>query len=96
MSLPNGEEAGIIYTKYPTESDLTAHEIEHQSQYQNSENRTETFNQLVEESLMRGKGDVNPYETEGYLEYEAQQVQDMANDLDMELWLWRIKNEFYW
>lgn len=45
---------------------------------------------------MRGKGDVNPYETEGYLEYEAQQVQDMANDLDMELWLWRIKNEFYW
>ena len=42
MSLPNG----TIYTNYPEDLALTAHEIEHQSQYQNG-NKKELFKTLV-------------------------------------------------
>ncbi len=70
ISLPND----TIYTKDSSNKPLTAHEIEHQSQYQNGDKK-DVFERLVGESLDGANGKYNPYTTKGTLEYEAQQVQ---------------------
>ena len=75
MSLPND----TIYTNYPEDLALTAHEIEHQSQYQNGEK--EVFETLVREALDGASGKSDPYSTPGTLEYEAQQVQEKAGEI---------------
>jgi hypothetical protein len=90
VSLPNG----TIYTKDKNPSeDLTAHEIEHQATYQNGATVTaggvttplntaaEVFNQLVHEANLYNQGAVNPYRTPGYLEYEANRVQERAQTI---------------
>ena len=66
-----------IYTKDSSNKPLTAHEIEHQSQYQNGDKK-DVFERLVGESLDGANGKYNPYTTKGTLEYEAQQVQKAA------------------
>lgn len=73
-SLPND----TIYTTDPTDTALTAHEIEHQSQYQNGDKK-EVFERLVGESLMKQTTGADPYTTPDTLEYAAQQVQDRVN-----------------
>ncbi|MDY4674770.1 MAG: hypothetical protein SO369_07220 [Treponema sp.] len=70
ISLPND----TIYTTAPSNKPLTAHEIEHQSQYQNGDKK-DVFERLVGESLDGTSGKSDPYNTSGTLEYEAQQVQ---------------------
>lgn len=73
ISLPND----TIYTKEPSDKALTAHEIEHQSQYQNGDKK-EVFETLVNEALDKASGKSDPYNTSGTLEYKAQQVQERA------------------
>jgi hypothetical protein len=75
VSLPNG----FIYIK-PTvnmsekeKAALLAHEIEHQSQYQNGSPAI-VFAKLLQEAQTEGMAYVTP----GNLEYDAQQVQDRA------------------
>ena len=76
ISLPND----TIYTTAPSNKPLTAHEIEHQSQYQNGDKK-EVFETLVTEALDYASGNYDPYLTEGKLEYKAQQVQERANKI---------------
>ena len=76
ISLPND----TIYTKEPSSTHLTVHEIEHQSQYQNGDKK-EVFETLVNEALAGASGKSDPYNTPGTLEYEAQQVQKAADTL---------------
>ncbi|MCI6663317.1 MAG: hypothetical protein MSL09_03750, partial [Spirochaetia bacterium] len=76
ISLPND----TIYTKEPSSTHLTVHEIEHQSQYQNGDKK-EVFETLVTEALDKASGKSDPYNTAGTLEYAAQQVQDRARIL---------------
>ena len=59
---------------------LTAHEIEHQSQYQNGDKK-EVFETLVGEALDKASGKSDPYKDNKTLEYKAQQVQDRARIL---------------
>ena len=54
-----------------------AHEIEHQSQYQNN-NTKDTFEQLVQDAQMSNP---DPYTTPDTLEYAAQQVENRANEI---------------
>ena len=74
ISLPND----TIYTTDPTDTALTAHEIEHQSQYQNGDKK-EVFETLVGEALDKASGKSDPYKDNKTLEYAAQQVQDRVN-----------------
>ena len=76
ISLPND----TIYTKDSSNKPLTAHEIEHQSQYQNGDKK-DVFERLVGEALAGASGKSDPYNTPGTLEYEAQQVQKTADTL---------------
>ena len=76
ISLPND----TIYTKDSSNKPLTAHEIEHQSQYQNSDKK-EVFERLVGEALAGASGKSDPYKDDKTLEYKAQQVQDRANKI---------------
>ena len=69
-----------IYTKDSSNKPLTAHEIEHQSQYQNGDKK-DVFERLVGEALAGASGKSDPYNTPGTLEYEAQQVQKTADTL---------------
>ena len=75
-SLPND----TIYTTDPTDTALTAHEIEHQSQYQNGDKK-EVFETLVGEALDKASGKSDPYKDNKTLEYKAQQVQERANKI---------------
>ena len=90
MSLPNG----IVYAPndtngrrpYATDEQKTAlrlHEVEHQAQYQNL-GAQYAYKKLIEEAQMNpSNGDDNPYTTagKGYLEYEAQQLENRVNRL---------------
>jgi hypothetical protein len=92
MSLPNGK----VYApadrngKRPNATDeqttaLLVHEVEHQSQYQNLGGK-DAYEKLVNEAQLdpyNNPKDDDPYTTpnKGYLEYDAQQVEDKANDL---------------
>lgn len=76
ISLPND----TIYTTDSSDTALTVHEIEHQSQYQNGDKK-EVFETLVGEALAGASGKSDPYNTSGTLEYEAQQVQERANKI---------------
>ena len=67
-----------IYTTDSSDTALTVHEIEHQSQYQNG-NKKDVFERLVGESLMKQTTGADPYTTPDTLEYAAQQVQDRVN-----------------
>ncbi|MBO7486455.1 MAG: RHS repeat-associated core domain-containing protein, partial [Spirochaetaceae bacterium] len=88
MSLPDG----TIYvpkTERKTQerlNALTAHEIEHQSQYQNG-NPKEIFYKLIDESQIT---DIDVYETPGYLEYQAQQVEEKAIKLYENGWKYSV------
>jgi len=69
---------------------LTAHELEHQSRYQNG-NTGDEFAKLVEEGQMGPQNpdptkQEDPYATPGYREYEAQQVEENAKDLYKNGW----------
>ena len=74
ISLPND----TIYTKDSSNKPLTAHEIEHQSQYQNGDKK-DVFERLVGEALAGTSGKTDPYKDDKTLEYKAQQVQDRVN-----------------
>ena len=76
ISLPND----TIYTTAPSDTALTAHEIEHQSQYQNGDKK-EVFETLVTEALDKASGKSDPYKDDKTLEYKAQQVQERANKI---------------
>lgn len=69
-----------IYTKDSSNKPLTAHEIEHQSQYQNGDKK-DVFERLVGESLDKASGKSDPYKDNKTLEYKAQQVQERANEI---------------
>ena len=73
ISLPND----TIYTTAPSDTALTVHEIEHQSQYQNGDKK-EVFETLVGEALDKASGKSDPYKDDKTLEYKAQQVQERA------------------
>ena len=76
ISLPND----TIYTTDSSDTALTVHEIEHQSQYQNG-GKKEVFETLVNEALAGASGKSDPYKDDKTLEYKAQQVQDRANKI---------------
>ena len=88
MALPGG----FIYVPFVDPSNITdeekattAHEIEHQSQYQypafiqsGTYNSTkEVYEQLLREGFEYQNG-LNPYETPGKLEYSAQKIEDVV------------------
>jgi len=88
MSLPNGK----IYvpddargTGNPNDQNaLIAHEIEHQAQYTNGINGSteQIFGRLVDEAFQAmDTNKPDPYRTQGYLEYEAQKVENRALEL---------------
>ena len=91
MSLPGGT-IYIPNQARPTQEELnalTAHELEHQSRYQNG-NPGKEFEKLVEEAQMDPtlpdpkyptKLQDDPYNTPGYRENEAQNVENAANKL---------------
>ena len=66
-----------IYTTDSSDTALTVHEIEHQSQYQNG-NKKDVFERLVGEALDKASGKSDPYKDNKTLEYKAQQVQERA------------------
>ena len=76
ISLPDD----TIYTTDPGDTALTAHEIEHQSQYQNGDKQG-VFEKLVEEALEYDSKKSNPYEDKETLEGKAQEVENKARDI---------------
>ena len=86
IALPNGTIYMNPDKKRPSTQEqkaLLTHEIEHQSQYQSGKygSREEVFQRLVEEAEMNRKKIAKVYKTPGYLEYEAQQVENRANEI---------------
>lgn len=87
LSLPNGR----IYMPANARSNniqrynaLLAHEVEHQAQYQNND-ASQIFGRLVQEAQMN-RSVIDPYKTLGYLEFEAQQVEQKAEDAYKQGW----------
>ncbi len=83
MSLPDGTIYMNSDKKRRTSHEqkaLLTHGIEHQSQYQSGKygSREDVFQRLVEECVKHRMGIEDVYNTEGNLEYEAQQVENRA------------------
>ncbi|NLD49385.1 MAG: hypothetical protein GX660_19685 [Clostridiaceae bacterium] len=92
MSLPSGKvyvPQGARNTQEKVNA-LIVHEVEHQSQYQNGDSG-EVFKDLLDEGEQYNEHQMDPnqpdpYDTPGCKEYDAQQVENKANDLYSNGW----------
>ncbi len=90
LSLPNGKiympQNQTVHGRVSQQqiNALLAHEVEHQAQYQNNDAR-QIFGRLVQEAQM-DRSVIDPYKTPDCLEYEAQLIEDNAEDAYLQGW----------